>query len=96
VDVVHFVDSARQLLPDAILSLGWTQSEDWAAVNRLDWRRAFQLLQLLLRRRMDGAEHQPPVILTMRLNDAVHSAEVRPNFRGKWQIVKYQNLTTII
>ena len=66
---MHFVDSVRSLLPGAVVSLGWTPSEDWAAVNRLDWAQAFQLISLLHGLRQ-------PVMLNMRLNDAVHSGEV--------------------
>jgi hypothetical protein len=72
---VHFVESARQLLPDAVISLGWTASQqDWTAVNRLHWAQAFQLLQLL------QGTRQQPIMLNMRLNDAVHSAEVLCQF----------------
>uniref|UniRef100_A0A914MG62 Uncharacterized protein n=1 Tax=Meloidogyne incognita TaxID=6306 RepID=A0A914MG62_MELIC len=77
VDIVPFLESAHQLLPESILSLGWTTSSfekgggDWTAFNKLDWQQAFRLLQLLR-----AMERREPILLNMRLNDAVHSAEV--------------------
>ncbi|KAI3422131.1 hypothetical protein GPALN_012664 [Globodera pallida] len=70
VDALLFVESVRALLPDAVISLGWTRSEEFTAVNRLDWTTAFQLIGLL---------HElgdQPAMLNMHLNDAVHSSEV--------------------
>ncbi|KAL7073210.1 hypothetical protein ACQ4LE_007511, partial [Meloidogyne hapla] len=74
VDIVPFLESAHQLLPESILSLGWTSSSekgDWTAFNKLDWQQAFRLLQLLR-----AMERREPILLNMRLNDAVHSPEV--------------------
>ncbi|KAL3101324.1 hypothetical protein niasHT_028080 [Heterodera trifolii] len=69
VDALLFVQSVRSLLPDAVISLGWTKSEDFTAVNRLDWTTAFQLIELL------NELGDQPAMLNMRLNDAVQSSE---------------------
>uniref|UniRef100_A0A7E4ZVC5 CAP10 domain-containing protein n=1 Tax=Panagrellus redivivus TaxID=6233 RepID=A0A7E4ZVC5_PANRE len=68
VDPVIFVDTVSKLLPESTISLGWTPSRDYAALNRLDWSRAFKLMSYT-------SNLQQPVMLTMNLNDALHSLE---------------------
>ncbi|KAH7701857.1 Protein W01F3.1 b, partial [Aphelenchoides avenae] len=66
VDPVTFVDTVRKLLPEAIISLGWTPSGSYLGVNRLDWDKTFRLMGYV-------ADTEQPLILNMKLNDAAHS-----------------------
>lgn len=62
VDAVVFIEAVTELLPEAVISLGWTQSSDYAAINRLDWTQTFRLISYIYHVRQ-------PVILNMKLND---------------------------
>lgn len=62
VDAAVFIDSARKLLPEAIISLGWTRTNDYLMVNKLDWRQTFRLVELVY-------NLEQPLILNMKLND---------------------------
>ncbi|KAE9549633.1 hypothetical protein FO519_007155 [Halicephalobus sp. NKZ332] len=68
VDPIIFIETTQKLLPEATISLGWTPSSDYAVLNRLDWSRAFKLMSYI------SNLHQP-VMLTMDLNDALHSLD---------------------
>ncbi|CAD5230830.1 unnamed protein product [Bursaphelenchus xylophilus] len=68
VDASVFIDSARKLLPEAIISIGWTPTGDYSAINKLDWRQVFRLVELVY-------NLEQPLILNMKLNDAIHSAK---------------------
>ncbi|CAD5226389.1 unnamed protein product [Bursaphelenchus okinawaensis] len=68
VDASVFIDSAKKLLPEAIISIGWTPSGDFNVVNKLDWRQVFRLIELVY-------DLEQPLILNMKLNDAIHSAK---------------------
>ncbi|KAI6186838.1 hypothetical protein M3Y98_00176700 [Aphelenchoides besseyi] len=68
VDPAVFIDTAKKLLPEAIISIGWTNSLDHSAINKLDWTQTFRLIEYVY-------DLQQPLILNMRLNDAIHSSE---------------------
>uniref|UniRef100_A0AC34QHK8 Uncharacterized protein n=1 Tax=Panagrolaimus sp. JU765 TaxID=591449 RepID=A0AC34QHK8_9BILA len=44
VDPIIFIENVQKLLPESTVSLGWTPSSDYAAVNRLDWSKTFKLM----------------------------------------------------
>ncbi|KAI6213786.1 hypothetical protein M3Y94_00192700 [Aphelenchoides besseyi] len=73
VDPAVFIDTAKKLLPEAIISIGWTNSLDHSAINKLDWTQTFRLIEYVY-------DLQQPLILNMRLNDG----EVT-DFVDKWQ-----------
>ncbi|KAI1720682.1 protein FAM [Ditylenchus destructor] len=68
VDPVVFIRTVHQLLPEAVVSLGWTPSADYSVVNRLDWASTFRLVEYVY-------DLDQPVIINMKLNDAVHSVD---------------------
>uniref|UniRef100_A0A915DAU8 Uncharacterized protein n=1 Tax=Ditylenchus dipsaci TaxID=166011 RepID=A0A915DAU8_9BILA len=68
VDPIVFIKTIHQLLPEAVVSLGWTPSADYSVVNRLDWSQTFRLVSFVY-------ELEQPIILNMKLNDAVHSVD---------------------
>lgn len=62
VDMAVFVETAKRLLPEAIVSLGWTTTIADDAINRLDWPLTFRLIEYVY-------DAQQPLILNMRLHD---------------------------
>ncbi|KAI6189618.1 Protein of unknown function DUF2181 family-containing protein [Aphelenchoides bicaudatus] len=68
VDLVTFIEAAKKLLPESIISLGWTPSADYSTLNKLDWSQTFRLMEYVY-------DLQQPLILSMRLNDAIHSSD---------------------
>ncbi|KAI1719458.1 hypothetical protein Ddc_08670 [Ditylenchus destructor] len=68
VDPVVFIRTVHQLLPEAVVSLGWTPSADYSVINRLDWASTFRLVEYVY-------DLDQPVIINMKLNDAVHSVD---------------------
>uniref|UniRef100_A0A914YXB2 Uncharacterized protein n=1 Tax=Panagrolaimus superbus TaxID=310955 RepID=A0A914YXB2_9BILA len=68
VDPIIFIETVQKLLPEATVSLGWTPSSNYAALNRLDWSKTFRLMSYL-------SDLRQPVMLTMNLNDVLHSLE---------------------
>lgn len=61
-DAVIFIKAVSEFLPEAVISLGWTQSSDYTAINRLDWRQTFHLISYIYYIRQ-------PIIINMKLND---------------------------
>lgn len=57
-----FIKSIEELVPEAVISLGWTPSANHATRNLLDWSQTFRLLSYIY-------ELKQPVILNMKLND---------------------------
>ncbi|CAB07292.2 Menorin [Caenorhabditis elegans] len=72
VDPSTFVEKAKDLFPDATLSLGWTKQSNFSHLHpkfkKLSWRQLFHILEYISR--LDQ-----PVMLSVRLSVAAHSKE---------------------
>ncbi|CAL2047845.1 unnamed protein product [Caenorhabditis brenneri] len=72
VDPTTFVEKAKDLFPDATLSLGWTKQSNFSHLHpkfkKLSWRQLFHILEYISRL-------EQPVMLSVRLSVAAHSKE---------------------